>query len=513
MYGNTLIYQSVVRRGFVASGGEQLVAAGLEVPPVAPMLMESLRAVGYSTAAALADLIDNSVAAGARQVAVSFAGAPEPFVAVLDDGEGMSHDALVTAMRYGSRNPRDARVGLDLGRFGLGLKTASLSQCRRMTVASWRNGALSVASWDLDECERRQSWWLSLPESSAVPSEVIEALQTFDHGTAVIWQKLDRMLDGATVDPRRALDPIMDAAADHLALVFHRFLSGEIVPGFDITVNSRPLPHLDPFLVGHTKGQALHAESFEVEGHKVTVSPFVLPFPSRLQPADLARAGGRESLKTGHGFYVYRGGRLVVPGGWYRIVPADDLMRLARVRVDIPVELDHLWKVDIRKTVAEPPAALRPDLRRIVGQATLRSRRVYTHKGTKQLGDGRIPLWGRYDLRDGAAAWRVNRDHPLAAAALRDGATHADVKRLLDTIEILLPAHDIHLHISNDLPVAEPPDADLTGLASQLVGAFRDDPAARRRLLEQLHLIDPFNRAPEQARTIAKGLLSDEPNG
>ena len=477
------------------------------------MLMESLRAVGYSTAAALADLIDNSVAAGAHKVAVSFAGAPEPFVAVLDDGDGMDLESLKMAMRYGSRDPRDARVGLDLGRFGLGMKTASLSQCRRMTVASWREGALSVASWDLDECERRKSWWLVLPEASAVPKEVLLALQALDHGTAVIWQKLDRMLEGPTVDPRRALDPIMDAAADHLALVFHRFLSGEIVPGFDITVNGRPLPRLDPFLVGHTKGQALHAESFEVEGHQVTVSPFVLPFPSRLQPADLARAGGRESLKTGHGFYVYRGGRLVVPGGWYRIVPADDLMRLARVRVDVPVELDHLWKVDIRKTVAEPPAALRPDLRRIVGQATLRSRRVYTHKGTKQLGEDRIPLWSRYDLRDGAAAWRVNREHPLVEAALREGASPTDVKRLLDTVEVLLPAHDIHLHISNDLPVAEPPHADLATLAGQLAEAFRDDPAARRRVLEQLHLMDPFNRAPELARTIAKGLLNDEPNG
>jgi Histidine kinase-, DNA gyrase B-, and HSP90-like ATPase len=497
----------------VDSQGEYSTAAGIEMPPVAPMLMESLRAVGYSTAAALADLIDNSVAAGARRVAVSFAGAPAPFVAILDDGEGMDLDALKAAMRYGSRDPRDARVGLDLGRFGLGMKTASLSQCRRMTVASWRGGRLSVASWDLDECERQKSWWLLLPEPSAVPKEVLLSLQALDHGTAVIWQKLDRMLEGPTVDPRRALDPIMDGAADHLALVFHRFLSGEIVPGFDITVNSRSLPRLDPFLAGHTRGQALHAEGFEIDGHKVTVSPFVLPFPSRLQPADLARAGGRESLKTGHGFYVYRGGRLVVPGGWYRIVPADDLMRLARVRVDVPVELDHLWKVDIRKTVAEPPAALRPDLRRIVGQATLRSRRVYTHKGTRQLGDDRIPLWSRYDLRDGAAAWRVNRDHPLVAAAIREGATHSDVERLLEIVEVLLPAHDIHLHISNDLPVAEPPDADLTALASHLAEAFRDDAAARRRLLEQLHLIDPFNRAPEQARTIAKGLLNDEPNG
>jgi hypothetical protein len=99
-------------------------------------------------------------------------------------------------------------------------------------------------------------------------------------------------------------------------------------------------------LEGHARGQSLHGESFMVEGHPVTVSPFVLPFPSRMKPGELDRAGGRESLKTGHGFYVYRGGRLVVPGGWFRIVPSDELIRLARVRVDIPVELDHLWRID-----------------------------------------------------------------------------------------------------------------------------------------------------------------------
>ena len=104
----------------------------------------------------------------------------------------------------------------------------------------------------------------------------------------------------------------------------------------------------------------LHVEAFSIEGHAVSVSPFVLPFPSRLKPGELDRAGGREALKTGHGFYVYRGGRLVVPGGWFRIVPADELARLARVRVDVPVALDHIWKVDIRKTTAEPPPALRP---------------------------------------------------------------------------------------------------------------------------------------------------------
>lgn len=484
-------------------------SAGVELPPVAPMLMESLRAVGYSTSAALADLVDNSIAAGATKVEITFSGADEPFVAIIDDGDGMTQDELILGMRYGSRDPRDARAGLDLGRFGLGMKTASLSQCRRMDVVSVCEGEMSIAAWDLDVCEQRQSWWLETPNPEVIPAELRDALSNRGHGTAVLWRKLDRIFETPLRDPRYTLDQTMDMAADHLALVFHRFMANEFIDGFDITINGRSLPRLDPFLVGHTKGQSLHPESFDIDGHEVTVSPFVLPFPSRLKPTELHKVGGRESLKTGHGFYIYRGGRLVVQGGWFRIVPADELVRLARVRVDVPVELDHHWKVDIRKTAAEPPTVFRPHLRRIVGQATTRSRRVYTHKGTPQIQGERIPLWVRHDLRDGAAVWKLNREHPLMVVALREGASPQDVSCLLDMAEALLPAYDIHLHISNDLPVSEPAqeERELKTLAEQLMAAFKDDPGAQHRLLKNLPFIDPFNRAVEKARSIAEGLM------
>ena len=477
---------------------------GMDLPPVAPVLMQSLRAVGYTTPAAVADLVDNSIAAKARMVAILFTAAPEPFVAVIDDGEGMSGSTLHAAMRFGSRDPRLPSTGIDLGRFGLGLKTASLSQCRRVTVASCCHGDLSIACWDLDECERRGTWWLGTPEAQTVPGDVLDVLRANSRGTAVIWQNLDRL---AAFDTRRTLDVAMEDVADHLALVFHRFLAGQIVGPFDINVNGRPLPRLDPFLEGHARGQALHGESFTVEGHAVSVSPFVLPFPSRLKPGELDRAGGRESIKNGHGFYVYRGGRLVVPGGWFRIVPSDELIRLARVRVDVPVDLDHLWKVDIRKTMAEPPAALRPELKRIVGAVTLRSRRVYTFKGTKQQSEERIPLWTRQDGRDGAASWRVNRNHPAVAAMLT--SAEQDLDRLLRLLEELLPVHEIHLHIANDLPVVENPvfnNEDLQALARRMVEAFRDQPETVTKLLDRLPLTDPFNRDPEYARQIAEAL-------
>lgn len=482
---------------------------GIELPPVAPMLMQSLRAVGYTPAAALADLIDNSIAAGARTVEIRFTSIPEPFVAVIDDGSGMSEAALVNAMRFGSTDPRTERSSMDLGRFGLGLKTASLSQCRRLIVGSYREGTLAVAVWDLEECERRGTWWLARPEDSVIEAGIRDLLFAQGHGTAVIWQHLDRLTATGSTDPRRAIDNIMDEVADHLAMVFHRFLAGEVVGDFEIKINGRPLPRLDPFLEGHARGQSLHSESFKVEGQVVTVSPFVLPFPSRLKPAELDRAGGRESLKTGHGFYIYRGGRLVVPGGWFRIVPSDELVRLARVRVDVPAQLDHLWKLDIRKTVAEPPSALRPDLKRIVGAVTQRSRRVYTHKGSPQTDADRIPIWCRHDLSEGAATWKVNRKHPVIASIAGSLDISDKIERLLRFIESSIPLHEIYVHVSNDLPVAGPQipnEEELEKIALQIMDAFHDRPTVLSRMLDNLPVTEPFSRNADAARRILERL-------
>ncbi len=475
---------------------------GIELPPAARMLMQSLRSVGYSTAAAIADLVDNSIAAKARTVRISVAMMPSTFVAVSDDGTGMDENTLVAAMRFGSRDPREARDGADLGRFGLGLKTASLSQCRRLTVATLKDGQLSIARWDVDECDRRGTWWLARPSQTALPREPISILQKQGHGTSVIWEQLDRLV--AAGGERAVLD-----AADHLALAFHRFLAEEVVGPFTILLNERPLEVIDPFLEGHTRGQALHAESIPVNGHFITVSPFVLPFPSRLKPADLQRAGGRESLKTAHGFYIYRGGRLVVPGGWFRIVPADDLIRLARIRIDIPVELDHLWKIDIRKAVAEPPPALRPLLKRIVGTVATRSRNVYTYKGIPADDVERVPLWRRHDMRDAGATWRINRDHPAVRSVLSGHVVAGGAEALFKLLEENLPIHDIHIHTANDQSVAEmaiPDEPELESIARQLVNAFSDQPEIALRMLEKLPVTEPFNRNPDAAYRIAKRL-------
>ena len=118
--------------------------------------MTSLRDIGYDLPSAVADLVDNSVDAGATTVQITVGrGGGTSFIRIADDGCGMTDRVLDEAMRYGSGV--DYSTG-SLGQFGLGLKTASLSQCRRVLVASKTDTELSVAAWDLDICEKKQSW-------------------------------------------------------------------------------------------------------------------------------------------------------------------------------------------------------------------------------------------------------------------------------------------------------------------------------------------------------------------
>ena len=132
----------------------------VNLPPFAPTLMESTRAIGYSIETAIADVIDNSVAAGADRIDIDFFPIGESYISILDNGCGMSEDELVQAMQYGSRNPLEQRNDSDLGRYGLGMKTASLSQCRVLTVISKQKNIVSGAQWNLNHVSSTQQWTL-----------------------------------------------------------------------------------------------------------------------------------------------------------------------------------------------------------------------------------------------------------------------------------------------------------------------------------------------------------------
>lgn len=166
------------------------------LPPSAASLSASMRDLGYSLETAVADLIDNSISAGATEIEIFCTPAvADPALAIIDNGGGMDSDGLIAAMRHGVGNPRQPRAPGDLGRFGLGLKTASFSQCRRLTVISARKGSRGAAEWNLDLVDKRDDWIISIPDP-----EEIDGIPFLDHLPALSgdrWTGFSRMKPAA----------------------------------------------------------------------------------------------------------------------------------------------------------------------------------------------------------------------------------------------------------------------------------------------------------------------------
>jgi hypothetical protein len=481
----------------------------LDHPPHAPALTESMRAVGYSLESAIADLIDNSISADARSIRILFSPYGEPYIAIIDDGLGMNPEELTHAMRHGAQSPTDVRTTNDLGRFGLGMKTASLSQCRELTVVSMKSGQLSAAQWDLDVIAATEKWTLLLLDPIEIEKlPVVKVLLSQDKGTMVLWRRLDRLSAGEG-SVELALGDGMVRVREHLALVFHRFLSQEGSSGkMDILINENPVSPLDPFLTWHRATQQLPEESIRVGGALVLVQPFILPHYSKLDPRELELAGGEEGLRRQQGFYVYRNRRLIIWGTWFRLARQEELSKLARVRVDMPNTLDHLWTLDIKKSVAHPPLEVRQNLKRIVERIAESSRRVYTYRARRANDDTFVHIWDRTDGRDGIS-YRINREHPIIKSVegrLDDtdvGMFHSALKAL----EEMFPTESLYGDMASDKRHVQqrPPTSsqeELADLAGQLLDACGTNRAARCNLLSSLHLLEPFSYYPDLTRAI-----------
>jgi len=481
----------------------------IDLPPFAPTLVESMRAIGYSLETAIADIIDNSIAAKARNIAICFSPEQDSYVTIIDDGEGLAGKDLTRAMQHGSRNPNDSRSSSDLGRFGLGLKTASLSQCRQLTVVSCRDGSLSARRWDLDVIIRTGRWTLlslDASEISRVPH--IEQLRAAGQGTLVEWRSMDRLGAGET-SLAEALGEGMLRVRSHLALVFHRFLSDELpAERLAISINGNPIKPADPYLEKNKGTQKLPEDIFEIEGTTVHVQPFILPHYSRMSEREKELAAGEDGLLGRQGFYVYRGRRLIIGGTWFRLAPREELTKLARVRVDIPNTLDHLWTLDIKKSVVNPPAEVRANLQRTVERIIGSSKRVFRFRGRPTQPGKTVHIWQRIEDREGIY-YRINRDHPLLSALSSLVGVDGDdaLQPILREIEHTFPVEALYVDMGSDAQrVRQRTDytlEELSALASEMLKACDEDDLVRATLLSNLPTIEPFSFNPDAAREIA----------
>lgn len=484
----------------------------IDHPPDAPSLLESMRSIGYSLESALADLIDNCIAAKSKSIRIEFRPNPLPYVAVLDNGQGMDSTELETAMRHGSRSPLASRDKHDLGRYGLGLKTASLSQCQRLTVISYKAGRLSAYCWDLERIRLRRAWTLlQLDDDEIRTLPHVADLVRSTSGTLVLWQELDRLAAGE-LSLEQALGQQMSAANGHLALVFHRYIAGEPgMPAIKLAINGRFLDAVDPFLLEHRATQRLADDSFTVDRHRVTVKPFILPHLSKLSAVDTKRAGGSDGLRHQQGFYVYRNRRLIIWGTWFRLGRKDELSKLARVRVDIPNALDHLWTIDIKKSMATPPEAVRTNLKRTIERIRHASGRTLTYRG-RQANLGLVtPGWTEISDRSGVR-FDINREHPIISS-FSQGLSVDQRSMFESTLRVLessYPAESLYAQMAADNKPAKSnvgTEHEYRTIICSIVKNWRVDDPVRATFLKGVHLIEPFNTNPDIAQKVAKQLL------
>jgi hypothetical protein len=371
----------------------------VEVIPAAKRLVGSLRDMGYEFATAIADLVDNSIEAAATVVTIDIEFEGEhSWVRIADNGEGMSSAALREAMRYGSSR---IYTGEDLGKFGLGLKVASLSQCRRLTVASRRSRErfeVSAYCWDLEHIEKTNRWELVPVTSDTAGPSLFSPLRSAP-GTVVLWQRLDRILgyeqpDGESA--RRRLASMCREVEGHLSVVFHRFLSGEVRgrPKLSILVNGSRILPWDPFARDEPATKSLETVSIPVvhggqRGH-LMLEPFVLPHQGDFStPESFRRASGPANWNQQQGFYVYRSHRLIQSGGWCRIRTLDEHTKLARVALRFSPQLDDAFRVNVAKMRVQLPAGMRDRITEAIAPVTRLANDVY--RRTAAQSDARIP--------------------------------------------------------------------------------------------------------------------------
>lgn len=380
--------------------------------PEARLLLTSLRSVGYNEETAIADIIDNCISARAHKIKIHFDWGKKRIL-ISDDGFGMNKKELIENMRIGSSDPSQSRDKDDLGRFGMGLKTAAFSLGKKLTVISKSDSAVCNASWDLDQIPNI-GWNLIIRDESEI-SEF--SSQIGEQGTIVVIENLDRVIDSD--DEKKAQNKFYRIASKtekHLALTFHRFIEED---NLILELNGTPIKAWNPFILENSATQELPEESiFSDDGRaEITIQPYVLPHKTKFASEDdYQAAGGPKGWNYHQGIYVYRNRRLIMCGTWFDYIKKEPAYNLARIKIDITSASDEDWKIDIKKSTASLPSYVRESVEREIDLCTETSARVYNSRGSYTKSNVSAPnldyVWEQRK-KNGRYSFHINRKHTL----------------------------------------------------------------------------------------------------
>lgn len=472
--------------------------------PEASSMIETFRAIGYSIETAIADIVDNSITAEARNIWIDYDWkGPKTTLSILDDGIGMNNEQLIQAMRPGSKNPLHERNKDDLGRFGLGLKTASFSQSRKFTVFSKaRDYQPAFWTWDLDYVNQEQAWKLI----RFIPDEEkwTQRVDALDTGTCVVWWDLDRLAKDTSEENEEAKAKfmgIMDSVKSHLSMVFHRYMD----EGIKIFFRNREINPWDPFMIG-IDGLQTKPET-RLEGGSIKIKGFVLPHRSKLTAEQYNYGKGPKDSWTAHqGFYVYRNRRLLVAGDWLGLFKREVHYDLCRIQIDLPNNFDDDWQIDIKKSIARPPSIYREQILAIAKESRNQAVEVYRHKGKvlrrKLASDEYFPFWEER-ARHGKRFYKINRKHPLLNELLsKSGDLKKDIDKVIQFIEETIPVPLITLQESeNEKPHGQPFEGidhhAIKETMQKLFNGFVSNGLSTEKAKARILNTEPYNFYPE----------------
>lgn len=426
--------------------------------PDASSMIETFRAIGYSIETAIADIIDNSISASAKNIWIDYLwNGPNTIIGIIDDGSGMNNKELIQAMRPGSISPLAEREKHDLGRFGLGLKTASFSQCRKFCVVSKKNEIENFWTWDLDYVKCVKSWKLIKYKPNSL--DISHHFNELINGTAVLWWDIDRLTKDTRVNKyssKVAFFTTIEKVKKHLSMVFHRYIE----EGLNIYLRDRKIEPWDPFMIGFS-GLQPRVETPLAEGN-IKVKGFVLPHRSKLSPEEYNYGKGPKDDWTAHqGFYVYRNRRLLVAGNWLGLFKRELHYDLCRIKIDLPNNTDDEWQIDIKKSIARPPAKIREQIISLAKDVRAIAVEVYRQKGKvikrKIVKDDFFPFWIE-KVRHGKRFYQLNRNHPiLKELFIQAETTKLQIENVLQFIEETVPIPLIALQENeNENPHGQP---------------------------------------------------------
>ena len=476
----------------------------------AKALLTGLRAIGYNFATAVADIMDNSISAEATEIQVySDPLCSVPYFGILDNGCGMSTDELDNAMLPGSDREHKEDSKLELGRFGLGLKSASLSQCREFTVASKKYGKIRAMSFDLDIIEAENKLLLKqLTDEEIEKLPQINRLKEYKTGTIVIWTKFDK-IEGRAKNFEDSFRAVVADSKQHVELVFHRFYSK-----VKIFYNNKPIERRDPFLLGSVgRQQTGRTSTIKIDGSEIVVIPYTLPFANTLTTEEKALLGNPKSIYDEQGFYLYRNERLISWGSWMRMGIRSELNKLARIQVDIPSSLDSVWMLDVKKSSARIPDKIKDRIKMAVEDSVVRSKRTTKFPGVKEQ-SATCKIWDRINEHEGKVRYQINRDAP-AIRALNDavGDTEKELLEIvLSQIEAYLPKYSIAndnmdaLNIVNS--AADSEEERLIEEIEKIIAIF--DPSMQRVQFENIFMAESYQRLYKRKDEIKRRIFGDE---